>query len=222
MITHEKEISIEFCNKSKNTARVYWLTPDGGEQLYRTLAPGECYTQRAWPAQKWQMREVSVGPIVGTYTAQAEANQVFEIQASGTPANTNQNEASGGAATPEYPQTDEATMAWLAVQLVFRGVPIGNTAVSFFTLTGTYEKGEPIGTTILTNDQGIAQLPEMIAPGVYACEIDQQPMTTVNTVLKANEPIVLTLPIGEFDLQIFDPPSPFEEEIPTTNQEITA
>jgi hypothetical protein len=93
---------------------------------------------------------------------------------------------------------------WLAVQLTYQGMPLAGLPVEFCTLTDDNKQGKRVGDPQVTDAQGIARLPTPVPVGSYGCVIEYQPLAVVRPVAEETESIVLTLPIGEPQIELYD------------------
>jgi von Hippel-Lindau disease tumor supressor len=55
---------VEFVNTSDAQRRTYWIDYDGKRVLYRTLAPGESYTQQTYATHPWVMTDAQEQCVV--------------------------------------------------------------------------------------------------------------------------------------------------------------
>jgi hypothetical protein len=93
---------------------------------------------------------------------------------------------------------------WLAVQLTYQGMPLAGLPVEFCTLTNDNQQGSPVGDPQITDAQGIARLPTPVPMDSYGCVIQHQPLAVVSPVVQETGSIVLTLPIGEPQVELYD------------------
>jgi len=93
---------------------------------------------------------------------------------------------------------------WLAVQLTYQGMPLAGLPVEFCTLTDDNKQGKRVGAPQVTDAQGIARLPTPVPVDSYGCVIEHQPLAVIRPVAQETESIVLTLPIGEPQIDLYD------------------
>lgn len=86
-------------------------------------------------------------------------------------------------------------MGYLVVRIYFHRVPVEGLEVGFF-VSNDGEKGDQVGETMRTGEDGIARV-DMLVPAIqYICEIERQPPAIVTTVHELDESYPLVLPIG--------------------------
>ncbi len=73
---------VTFANESALDFEVYWIDYGGQEKLYRTLAPGESYTQNTFATHPWIVRERRSKIAVASLTAD-EAPRTLPITVGG-------------------------------------------------------------------------------------------------------------------------------------------
>jgi len=88
------------------------------------------------------------------------------------------------------------TMAFLAVSARFHGRPVGGLETRFFRANPDGTKGDPVGEPMLTDSDGVARLPRLLAIGHYVCELEHQEPVVVTTVPELASALPLALPIG--------------------------
>jgi hypothetical protein len=89
-------------------------------------------------------------------------------------------------------------MGFLAVRLLHDGWPVVGRQVQFFVRQedAEDEKGDALGKAMLSDDDGVARLPRLVAIGTYVCEVDEHDVTVVCTVNRLRAAVPLQLPIG--------------------------
>ena len=87
-------------------------------------------------------------------------------------------------------------MAFLAVSARFHNQPVGGLETRFFRVNPDGSKGDPIGEPVLTDGNGVARLPRLLAIGHYVCEIEHQEPVVISTVAELASALPLALPIG--------------------------
>jgi hypothetical protein len=105
----------------------------------------------------------------------------------------------------EPPPDDAEAKGWLAVQVLYQGLPVAGMPVRFYTLTADKQPASQVGEEQVTDTDGSAYLEEEVAIGDYGCEIDVQPLAIVSPVGNTDRPFVLTLPIGETSVEVYGP-----------------
>jgi hypothetical protein len=105
----------------------------------------------------------------------------------------------------EPPPDDAEAKGWLAVQVLYQGLPVAGMPVRFYTLTADKQPASQVGEEQVTDADGSAYLEEEVAIGDYGCEIDVQPLAIVSPVGNTDRPFVLTLPIGETSVEVYGP-----------------
>jgi len=99
------------------------------------------------------------------------------------------------------------SMGFLAVQLLFEGLPAVARQVQFFECSDNAgddgpSKGDALGDAMPSDDQGVARLPRLVPAGHYVCEIDGQEEALVPTVnrLSAAHPVYLPIDAEVVDM----------------------
>ena len=91
------------------------------------------------------------------------------------------------------------SMGFLAVRLLHDGWPVVGRQVQFFVreenADAEDEKGDALGKPMLSDDDGVARLPRLVAVGTYVCEVDEHDATVVCTVNRLRAAVPLQLPI---------------------------
>ena len=100
------------------------------------------------------------------------------------------------------------SMGFLAVQLLFEGVPAVARQVQFFeclddTSDDGPSKGDALGDSMPSDNQGVARLSRLVPTGHYVCEIDGQEDALVPTVnrLSATHPVYLPIDAEVVDVR---------------------
>lgn len=86
-------------------------------------------------------------------------------------------------------------MGYLAVRIYFHRVPVAGLEVKLFE-SNDGEKGEQIGETMRTGEDGLVRVDMLVPATQYVCEIERQPPAIVTTVHTLEESFPLVLPIG--------------------------
>jgi len=86
-------------------------------------------------------------------------------------------------------------MGYLRVRVTFHKEPCAGLKVKFSKAGDDGKPGDPIGDETKTDDDGRAEVPFMVPAGIYACEIENQQPTVVNTVHDWNVPFPVITPI---------------------------
>jgi hypothetical protein len=105
----------------------------------------------------------------------------------------------------ELPSDDAEATGWLAVQVLYQGIPFAGMPVRFYTLTANNQPASQVGEEQVTDADGHALLEEAVAMGEYGCAIEGQPLALIRPVGNAHRPFVLTLPIGESPVDVYGP-----------------
>jgi hypothetical protein len=99
------------------------------------------------------------------------------------------------------------SMGFLAVQLLFEGLPAVARQVQFFACSDAAgddgpSKGDALGDPMPSDDQGVARLSRLVPGGHYVCEIDGQEEALVPTVnrLSAAHPVYLPIDAEVVDM----------------------
>ncbi|HSX77500.1 MAG TPA: hypothetical protein VLQ80_02845 [Candidatus Saccharimonadia bacterium] len=100
---------------------------------------------------------------------------------------------------------DVEAKGWLAVQVLYQGIPLAGMPVRFYTLTTEHRTASQIGEEQVTDADGSASLEEVVVMGDYGCDIEGQPLAIIRPVGDADRPFVLTLPIGEPPVDVYGP-----------------
>jgi hypothetical protein len=111
----------------------------------------------------------------------------------------------GGADVPEQP---ESSAGYLAVKVLFRGLPLMGANVTFYQSgpDGKPLTGEGSAGGALTDNEGVATLEQRAALGNYFCLVEgQSAYASVSTVEDRKQPYVILLPVGRPMLTVRQP-----------------
>lgn len=93
-------------------------------------------------------------------------------------------------------------LAFLAVEVNFQGYPVRGLKVQFFEAREDGSAGKDLGECVVTDTDGIARLPRLVAIGHYVCQIENQEAAHITTVPEFREAFRLVLPIGRHVLEV--------------------
>jgi len=68
--------TLTFVNRTTSSVRILWLNYQGREVFYRSLGPGESYTQTTYATHPWRIRDASSGKVLRTLVANADPERI--------------------------------------------------------------------------------------------------------------------------------------------------
>lgn len=89
------------------------------------------------------------------------------------------------------------SMQYLAVRVLFHGVPVPGLKVQFAQIDDIDDQApQKMEPQLTTPENGVVCFPRLVVAGIYSCEVERQPATIVPTVGHLQEPYPIVLPVG--------------------------
>ncbi|MEZ5535325.1 MAG: hypothetical protein R3F02_06835 [Thiolinea sp.] len=73
-------VSVQINNQLPFAVDVFWLDYQGREKRYKTLEPGEGYTQSTFETHPWRVRQQHSGEEIALYIPDGKPQQVFDVR----------------------------------------------------------------------------------------------------------------------------------------------